>query len=102
MTSYPYLPAECRNGNCDHDPDRCLRYRSRRCESGECQHASQNLLCAVDYPITDSEATLNPMGCARCGIDQRGHAIQAGADGTHTWQQPTQKQIKERMRARRP
>jgi hypothetical protein len=43
----------------------------------------------------------NPMGCGRCGIDQRGHAIQAGSDGSHTWQQPTQGQIKERMQARR-
>ncbi len=43
----------------------------------------------------------NPMGCARCGIEKRGHAIQVGADGSHTWQQPTQQQIKERMHARR-
>jgi len=43
----------------------------------------------------------NPMGCARCGIDQRGHAIQTGTDGSHTWQQPTQEQIKARMQARR-
>ncbi|WP_371099906.1 hypothetical protein [Streptomyces sp. PU_AKi4] len=45
--------------------------------------------------------TPNPMGCARCGIDRRGHAIQASADGTHTWQQPSQQQIKDRMLARR-
>lgn len=44
---------------------------------------------------------VNPMGCRRCGIDQRGHAIQAGSDGSHTWQQPTQQQIKDRMVARR-
>lgn len=50
MNDYPYLPAECRNGNCDHQPDRCMRYRSRRCLSGECTHASKNLLCAVNYP----------------------------------------------------
>jgi len=43
----------------------------------------------------------NPMGCRRCGIDQRGHAIQATADGSHTWQQPTQQQIRDRMLARR-
>lgn len=43
----------------------------------------------------------NPMGCALCGIDQRGHAIQTGRSGTHTWQPPTQEQIKARMRARR-
>lgn len=43
----------------------------------------------------------NPMGCARCGIDQRGHAIQTGTGGSHTWEQPTRQQIKERMHARR-
>ena len=45
--------------------------------------------------------TPNPMGCARCGIDQRGHAIQVGSGGSHTWEQPTQQQIKARMLARR-
>lgn len=43
----------------------------------------------------------NPMGCRLCGIDQRGHAIQVGADGSHMWQQPTQQQILDRMTARR-
>ena len=43
----------------------------------------------------------NPMGCARCGIDQRGHGIQTGTGGSHTWQRPTQQQIKERMLERR-
>ncbi|WP_167459218.1 MULTISPECIES: hypothetical protein [Streptomyces] len=43
----------------------------------------------------------NPMGCRWCGIDQRPHAIQYGANGPHTWQQPTQQQIKGRMLARR-
>jgi hypothetical protein len=43
----------------------------------------------------------NPMGCARCGIDRRGHAIQTGADGSHTWQKPTEDQIKARMLFRR-
>jgi hypothetical protein len=43
----------------------------------------------------------NPNGCRLCGIDQHGHAIQAGADGSHIWQQPTQEQIKDRMLARR-
>ncbi|GAA1431815.1 hypothetical protein GCM10009601_51600 [Streptomyces thermospinosisporus] len=57
MTDYPYLPVECRTGACDHDPDRCLRFRSRRCESGQCTHARQNLLCAVNYPTESSEAT---------------------------------------------
>ncbi|MGP3737946.1 hypothetical protein ACTWJ9_33085 (plasmid) [Streptomyces sp. GDS52] len=46
-------------------------------------------------------AAPNPMGCARCGIDRRGHGIQAAADGTHTWQKPSQQQIKDRMNARR-
>lgn len=27
----------------------------------------------------------NPNGCHWCGIDERGHAIQYGADGSHTW-----------------
>jgi hypothetical protein len=49
-SEYPYLPAECRGGRCGHDPERCLRYRSRRCLSGECAHARQGLLCAVNYP----------------------------------------------------
>lgn len=43
----------------------------------------------------------NPMGCRWCGIDKRGHGIQAGADGSHTWDQPTRQQIKDRMLARR-
>lgn len=55
---YPHLPANCRNGRCDHAPDRCLRYRSRRCLSGECTHASQNLLCAVNYPAPAKTGTV--------------------------------------------
>lgn len=43
----------------------------------------------------------NPMGCRWCGIDQRGHAIQYGPAGRHTWTQPTQEQIKTRMLSRR-
>lgn len=43
----------------------------------------------------------DPMGCARCGINRRGHAIQVGSDGSHIWEQPTQEQIKNRMLARR-
>lgn len=54
MTDYRYLPADCRKGHCDHDPGRCMRYRSRRCLSGECTHARQNLLCAVNYPTPTS------------------------------------------------
>ena len=42
-----------------------------------------------------------PMGCQHCGIGQRGHGIQYGAAGRHTWTQPTQQQIKTRMLARR-
>lgn len=42
-----------------------------------------------------------PNGCRLCGIEKRGHAIQVGTDGSHTWQQPTQQQILARMRARR-
>jgi hypothetical protein len=42
----------------------------------------------------------NPMGCRLCGIDQRGHAIQATADGSHTWTQPAEQQIKDRMLTR--
>jgi hypothetical protein len=43
----------------------------------------------------------SPMGCARCGIEERGHGIQVGAGGSHVWERPTEQQIKERMRARR-
>ena len=43
----------------------------------------------------------NPNGCGICGIDQRGHGIQVTADGSHTWEQPTQEQIKARMQDRR-
>ena len=41
-----------------------------------------------------------PMGCRLCGIERRGHAIQYGPAGRHTWTQPTEQQIKDRMRAR--
>jgi len=53
MNEYPYLPAGCRNGRCNHAEGRCMRYRSRRCLSGECTHARQNLLCAVNYPTSN-------------------------------------------------
>jgi len=44
----------------------------------------------------------NPSGCRWCGLDQRGHARQWKPPvGWHAWEQPTQEQIKERMRARR-
>lgn len=42
-----------------------------------------------------------PNGCRLCGIEQRGHAIQVGRDGSHTWTAPTQQQIKDRMLAQR-
>jgi hypothetical protein len=42
-----------------------------------------------------------PNGCRLCGIEQRGHAIQASANGSHAWTPPTQTKIKERMLARR-
>lgn len=44
---------------------------------------------------------INPQGCRWCGIDQRGHGIQTGTTGSHTWEKPTQEQTKARMRARR-
>lgn len=47
-------------------------------------------------------ATPNPMSCRWCGIDQRPHARQwTDEAGMHTWEPPTQEQIKDRMRARR-
>lgn len=49
LTTYAVLPRECQTGTCDHEPGRCIRYRSRRCLSGECTHASQNLICGATY-----------------------------------------------------
>ncbi|MDP9953146.1 MULTISPECIES: hypothetical protein [Streptomyces] len=47
-------------------------------------------------------ATPTPNGCRHDGIDQRTHARQWTQDaGWHAWEQPTQEQIKDRMRARR-
>jgi hypothetical protein len=44
----------------------------------------------------------NPMGCRWCGIDRRGHGRQNWpTGGTHSWQPPTQDQIKQRMQDRR-
>ncbi|WP_179894211.1 hypothetical protein [Streptomyces sp. or20] len=46
--------------------------------------------------------TPSPNACQHCGIDPRTHARQWTPDaGWHTWEQPTQAQIKTRMRARR-
>lgn len=43
----------------------------------------------------------DPMGCAECGIARRGHARQyTEAAGWHAWKEPSQEQIKARMRAR--
>lgn len=43
-----------------------------------------------------------PNGCRYDGIDQRAHGRQWTPDaGWHAWKQPTQEQIKTRMRARR-
>ncbi|MFE1515730.1 hypothetical protein ACFW9I_02675 [[Kitasatospora] papulosa] len=48
-------------------------------------------------------ATTTPNGCRRDGIDRRTHGRQWTPEvGWHSWEQPTQDQIKERMRARRP
>lgn len=45
---------------------------------------------------------VNPNGCRHCGIDQRRHARQwTEQAGWHTWTQPTQEQMKARMKARR-
>ncbi|MCZ4510423.1 hypothetical protein O3Q52_19965 [Streptomyces sp. ActVer] len=46
-------------------------------------------------------AAAAPTGCRHCGIEQRGHGIQAASDGSHIWTPPTQQQIKNRMLARR-
>ncbi|CAM5394550.1 hypothetical protein STENM36S_06383 [Streptomyces tendae] len=44
----------------------------------------------------------NPMGCAACGIDRRGHGRQHTEQaGWHAWTEPTQQQIKDRVLARR-
>lgn len=46
-------------------------------------------------------AALAPNGCRLCGIGRDIHAIQVGRNGSHTWIQPTQQQIKDRMLMRR-
>jgi len=44
----------------------------------------------------------SPNGCTHCGIEKQGHAQQwLPGPGWHTWTEPTQDQIKARMRARR-
>lgn len=43
-----------------------------------------------------------PSGCRWCGIGERGHyQLYKPSVGWHVWAQPTDKQTKERMRARR-
>ncbi|MFJ8677268.1 hypothetical protein [Streptomyces sp. NPDC093589] len=47
-------------------------------------------------------AQAGPNGCRWCGIDKRPHSQQWTPDaGWHPWEQPTQDQIKTRMRDRR-
>ncbi|WP_329474281.1 hypothetical protein OIE75_40930 (plasmid) [Streptomyces sp. NBC_01723] len=57
VNEYPYLPPACRQGRCNHEPNRCCSYRSRRCLSGECAHAQQNLSCGVYGPTVNSETS---------------------------------------------
>lgn len=46
--------------------------------------------------------TPEPMGCAACGINRRGHGRQyTKAAGWHAWQKPSQQQVKARMQDRR-
>ena len=49
---------------------------------------------------TTTEPLVEPNGCALCGIPKP-HGIQYGSGGGHSFVQPTQEQIKERMRRRR-
>ncbi|MFJ1993012.1 hypothetical protein [Streptomyces asiaticus] len=49
---------------------------------------------------------LNPFSCRWCGLDQRGHGRRwtppsKGGPGWHPWEQPTERQIKQRMLRRR-
>lgn len=60
MSKFPYLPPECRNGTCKHPKGengipRCTFYRSSRCLSGECTHASRNLMCGTTHAPTVTE-----------------------------------------------
>lgn len=48
-----------------------------------------------------SAGVVDPQGCAKCGIPERGHARQVGVDGSHTWVRPSDKLVKSRMLARR-
>lgn len=46
---YRFLPRECKAGTCDHEPGRCIRYRSHQCLSGECGHGAQDLVCGASH-----------------------------------------------------
>lgn len=59
---------------------------------------------AFSQPVRDMlRGAFTPNGCAWCGIEKRKHGRQhtEKGGGWHTWVQPTQQQIKDRMRARR-
>lgn len=46
--------------------------------------------------------TTEPSGCRHCGIERRKHARQYVPEAAwHRWEQPTQQQILDRMKARR-
>lgn len=48
-----------------------------------------------------AQPSQSAFGCAQCGIDERSHGMEATSEGIHTWQKPSQQQIKGRMLARR-
>lgn len=71
MSKYTYLPPACRNGTCKHPKSengtaQCTFFRSSRCLSGECTHASRNLMCGTSAPTvtevqpTRADATATP------------------------------------------
>lgn len=72
MTEFTVLPRECQTGTCDHDPGRCVRFRSRRCLSGECTHARQGLACGA-APAPTTSATDHAPQCGRCGSTPAEH-----------------------------
>jgi hypothetical protein len=51
--------------------------------------------------VTGTRANAEPSACGRCGIPKGEHWLQVTATGVHAYEQPTQQQIKDRMRARR-
>lgn len=53
-------------------------------------------------PAEERQAEADPSGCRWCGVPEREHLQRWKKPvGWHTWEQPTQEQIKERMHARR-